>query len=106
MAKQSEQLRFPTGVFTNEEFTIIFTDDRKYFFKFNDKILVEGSYIISGDKIILTDESGTVACTGANTATGKYEWKYGDERLIFSKIEDHCEERISNLTRNPLIRLE
>jgi hypothetical protein len=106
MAKQSEQLRFPTGVFTNEEFTIIFTDDRKYFFKFNDKILVEGSYILSGDKIVLTDESGTVACTEPDTATGSYEWKYGDEKLFFSKIEDRCEGRISNLTKKPLIGVE
>ena len=106
MTKPSEQIRFPTGAFTIEELTITFTDDRKYFFKHHDKILVEGSYIISGDKIILTDESGAVACTEPDSATGRYEWKYGDERLIFSKIEDHCEERSSNLTRNPMIRLE
>jgi hypothetical protein len=106
MTKQSEQLQFPTGAYTNEEFTIVFTDDQRYFFKHKDKILVEGSYFISGDKIILTDESGTVACAEPETATGKYGWKYGDERLVFNKIEDRCEGRTSNLTKKPLIRLE
>ena len=106
MTKQSEQFQFPTGVFTNQEFTITFTNNRKYYFKNKNRILVEGSYIISGDKIILTDESGTVACTEPDTTTGRYEWKYGNERLIFSKIEDYCEGRISNLTKRPMIRLE
>jgi hypothetical protein len=106
MIKQSEPLRFPTGDFTNGEFTITFTSDQRYFFKHKDTILVEGSYIISDDKIILTDKSGTVACTEPATAVGRYGWKYDNERVIFSKIEDNCEGRISNLTKRPIIRLE
>jgi hypothetical protein len=106
MNKKLKGILFPTGTFTNKEFTVTFTDDRKYLFKDQDRILVEGSYIISGDKIVLTDESGIVACTEPDTSTGQYQWEFDEKQLIMNKIEDLCEGRISNLTEKPWIPLE
>lgn len=106
MTEESEQIKFPIGTFTNEEFKVTFTFDGKYFVKREDKIRVEGTYVISGDKIVLTDKSGEAACLESDTATGRYKWKYNGKKLIFNKIEDMCEGRIQSLTNEPVIHSE
>jgi hypothetical protein len=72
MPKQSEHIERPIGPVGNLEIPLTLTEDGRYFVKYGEKILAEGTYTISGDKIILTDDWRERCSHRSGTATGEY----------------------------------
>lgn len=90
------QTKFPTGAYTSGDFTITFNADGSHVVSMNGDVMVKGSFVISEDKIELTDKEGQFACEGVK---GKYKWKAQDKSLKFEKIEDECDGRVGALAQ-------
>ncbi|MCP5105990.1 MAG: hypothetical protein GY950_21580 [bacterium] len=69
----------------------------------NGNIGAKGKYTVKRDKIILTDESGPISCSG-DAKTGKYKWALDGDKLTFTLVEDKCGGRKGALTVEPWIR--
>lgn len=90
------QTKFPTGAYTSGDFTITFNADGTHVVSMNGEMVVKGSFVISDDKIELTDKEGQFACEGVK---GKYKWKAQEKSLTFEKIEDECDGRAGALSQ-------
>ena len=62
---------------------------------------VTGHYTVKGNQLELTDKEGPWACTKAGEQTGTYTWKYANSALTFTKIADHCQDRVGTLVTAP-----
>ena len=103
MNKKSEPVEFPAGTYKNAEFIVTFSDRGKIVVQKEDQLLVEGTYTVSGDRIVLTDEKGPLACKDPGTETGEYQWRIDAKGLNFIKLRDLCEGRITSLAGQPLV---
>jgi hypothetical protein len=84
------QAKFPTGSYSNRQFTITFNEDGTHTVSADGAVAVKGGYTVANDQIVLLDKEGQYACEGA---PGKYRWKLEDKNLKFEKIEDDCDGR-------------
>lgn len=89
------QNKFPIGAYVNGMFTITFLADGNHNVSAEGNVLVKGSYVVSGDQLVLTDKEGEYAC-GADQP-GKYKWTVEGTSLKFEKVEDACEGRAAAL---------
>ncbi len=106
MNKKFEPVEFPAGTYKNAEFIVTFSDEGKIIVKKEDRLMVEGTYTLSGDRIVLTDEKGPLACKDPGTETGEYQWEFDAQGLIFIRLRDLCKGRVTSLESQPLVRLE
>ena len=65
---------------------------------------VEGRYVSTGRHVVMTDETGPIACTGPRTRTGIYGWTLQENELTMSAVEDECEGRRVMLTRGKWLK--
>jgi hypothetical protein len=89
------QAKFPTGSYSNRQFTITFNDDGTHTVSADGAVAVKGGYTVTNDQIVLLDKEGQYACEGM---PGKYRWKVEDKNLKFEKIEDDCDGRSGALS--------
>jgi hypothetical protein len=100
----SAQGEFPTGAYAAGNLTLTFSGDGKYTVSEKGEVVVEGTYTVTQDQIVVTDKQGRYACTEPGASIGKYQWKYDGQALTFSKLEDACQGRIGGLTGQPLMK--
>ena len=87
---------FPTGTYNAGGISIQFDDHGHVRVSQGDRSLVDGQFLATADQIKLTDESGPMACSKGEES-GTYHWKYEDEALSFSKLNDRCDGRSGDL---------
>ena len=63
---------------------------------------VKGVYSVHGSRVAISDLKGTQACSGE--LIGIYRYEINDDTLIFTLIEDGCEDR-KNSTGSKWIKL-
>lgn len=78
---------------------LIFVKGDRFQLLLNDKPMVEGSFTIAQDGIVMTDEKGLISCSNSpGEATGKYKWTLDADKLTFAAVNDKCEGRKLLLT--------
>jgi hypothetical protein len=95
------QSTFPGGEYLAGSISILFGEHGSLRVKSSGKPLVDAVYSTHADEIRITDRSGPMACTGKGTSTGLYRWKYADDTLALTKLDDSCEGRVQDLTVQP-----
>jgi hypothetical protein len=90
------QTKFPNGAYSSGDFTMTFNADGTHVVSMNGDVVVKGNFVISEDKIELTDKEGQFACEGVK---GKYRWTAQEKSLKFEKIEDECDGRVGALSQ-------
>ena len=91
---------FPTGAYEADGTVIDFGSDGRVHISQGGKTMVEGTYKIAGDKLTLTDVSGSFACP-KDKASGTYTWQVQTSALTLTKVDDPCDDRSSDLTGHP-----
>ncbi len=89
---------FAPGDYDGGGATLHFAADGTYRVAQGAEAMVEGTYRVDGEKIVLTDVSGAFACKPAEKATGTYAWHLDGDALKLSKIDDACDDRSTDLT--------
>lgn len=86
---------FPVGTYSIDATKPSLSFDGKGRFRVaeGDKLLVSGTYDVTGDQIRITDTEGPWACTKDGQRTGTYHWTYEKSVLTLSKISDPCQDR-------------
>ena len=86
---------FPIGTYASEAFSITFADGGKVRVWNDEGTIAEGSYMVTKDRLVITDKRGREACLQAGQETGTYHWKFDvDGKVLkFSKVADKCERR-------------
>lgn len=64
----------------------------------SERVLVSGRYVVAGDRITLTDESGPMACADKQSR-GVYRWTLTQGTLTFVVVDDPCEGRSGDLAQ-------
>ena len=93
------------------QWRIALEDDGSYVLERTDVgVLINGSYQVDGDQIILTDEGGLLSCANARSTvadldpvTGVYTWTFEDEALVLVPEEEGCALRSILLSSRPLV---
>jgi hypothetical protein len=68
----------------------------------NGESVVEGHYTATVDRLMVTDETGTLSCAKeAGKETGTYKWTLKEDKLILKGIDDKCDGRRFILTLLP-----
>ncbi len=97
---------FPLGTYTSsgddEPWTHTFAPDGTFSVASNAGMLVEGTYVVTGDQIEITDERGPRAAVEAKPGT--YRWSVDQQQLMFTVVEDEVEGRVTALATHPWIR--
>ncbi len=82
---------FPKGVFTAPRGGLAaflhLNADGSFAFNLDKYELLQGTYSVTKDEIIFTDEGGPAAGKG-EFKSGKYKWKYQDGKLTFATVEE------------------
>lgn len=82
-------------------------EGNKYQISKDGEIVVEGRFTLVKEQLTLTDEKGVLACTQPpGMETGTYKWISRQKELIFTKVEDECEGRISVLTLHSWLKVK
>lgn len=85
------------------EWRIVFESGGTYRMLRDNGVVVLGTYRAEGERLILVDTSGDMACLDAPPAT--YLWKTGpDGTLTLSAVEDSCTGRQRLTTLRALVR--
>jgi hypothetical protein len=69
----------------------------------NDKIVVFGRAVVTGNRVTVTDRSGPYVCSAAER-TGVYVFSVVGKRLTFKTVADRCIGRKLILTTKPFVR--
>ena len=72
-------------------------------------VVISGTYMVDGDQLEITDESGLLSCSNATAGTiktgsigtGTYEWASEGTSISFVTVEDGCVGRVLLLTTRP-----
>lgn len=96
----SSAAAFPTGAYEAGGMVLNFGGDGRIHVLQGGKSVVEGTYKIAGDKLTLTDVSGTFACP-KDEASGTYIWQIDKSALTLTKVDDPCDDRASDITGHP-----
>jgi hypothetical protein len=91
---------FPTGEYEAGGTVIDFGGDGRVHILQGGQSVVEGTYKVAGDKLILTDVTGSFACL-KDKASGTYTWHVKESALTLTKVDDPCEDRSSDMTGHP-----
>jgi hypothetical protein len=91
---------FPTGAYEAGGTVIDFGSDGRVHVLRGGKSVVEGTYKVTGDKLTLTDVSGSFACP-KDKASGTYTWHVKESALTLTKVDDPCDDRSSDITGHP-----
>jgi hypothetical protein len=91
---------FPTGAYEAGGTVIDFGSDGRVHVLQGGKSVVEGTYKVTGDKLTLTDVSGSFACP-KDKASGTYTWHVKESALTLTKVDDPCDDRSSDITGHP-----
>jgi hypothetical protein len=91
---------FPTGTYEAGGVVIDFGSDGRFHVSQGGKSVVEGTYKVAGDKVTLADVSGSSACP-RDKASGTYIWRIEKSTLTFTKVDDPCDDRSSDMTGHP-----
>lgn len=91
---------FPTGAYEAGGIVINFGSDGRVHVLQGDKSVVEGTYKIVGNKLTLTDVSGSFACP-KDKASGTYTWQIEESAPTLTKVDDPCDDRSSDITGHP-----
>ena len=100
IAQEPGQNSFPTGSFDAGSLTLTFNANGTHTLADRGNIVVNGTYVVQGDQITLTDKSGDFACD----EVGKYQWTYDGKALRFKALLDDCGGRADGLTQQPWVR--
>jgi len=91
---------FPSGAYEAGGIVMDFGRDGRVRLSQGGKTMVEGTYKVAGDKLTLTDVSGSFACP-KDKASGTYTWHIEKSALTLEKVDDPCEDRSSDITGHP-----
>ena len=69
---------------------ITFSKKNKFQVSRDDKIVIEGSFTVTTERLTLTDEKGDLACAGANNQSGTYRWSIKQKKLSLAAVSDNC----------------
>jgi hypothetical protein len=91
---------FPVGTYAAEgqKLTIVFDDKGEFRVTQGEALQVSGRYAAKGAQLQITDRQGPWACTKAGEQSGTYRWTFENSVLTFTKVADHCEDRVQSLT--------
>jgi hypothetical protein len=67
---------------------------------FNGRQVVDAPYTVSGNQLLLTDDTGDYACH----SNARYTWHATATELHLIRVEDSCDGRMVALTAHPLVR--
>ena len=79
---------------------IAFGHDGHAMVSVNGRQVVDAPYSVSGNELILTDDTGEYACH----SNARYTWHSTSTELHLSRVEDACDGRAVALTAHPLVR--
>lgn len=85
----------------NWEFEL--SGDGRFSAELNGNFIAEGSYEVTGNKIVVSVNSVCTNCSCASNI-GRYYWALNGDQLVFQEIGDSCNGMVLILTTNPLIR--
>jgi hypothetical protein len=69
----------------------------------NEKLVVVGTAVVTGNRVKFTDRTGSYACSSAERA-GVYTYSLDGQRLTFKPVTDRCVGRKLLLTTKPLVK--
>ena len=65
---------FPTGSYISGPYTLKFEPNGAFRVTKSGVALVQGTYLVKGNQLQITDKRGPFACTGKGQATATYAW--------------------------------
>lgn len=80
-----------------------YTADRETIMREDGEVMVQGSFTIYPNTIVLNNESGPLAC---QTGPATYEWEVSDDVLTLTAVSDDCDGRRENTDGLPRERVE
>jgi hypothetical protein len=80
--------------------TIAFGSNGHATVSYNGRQVVDAPFQVSGNQLMLTDDSGEYACH----SNARYQWHDAGTELHLIKVEDSCAGRVVALTAHPLVR--
>jgi hypothetical protein len=80
--------------------TIAFGSNGHATVSYNGRQVVDAPFQVSGNQLMLTDDSGEYACH----SNARYQWHDAGAELHLIKVEDSCSGRAVTLTAHPLVR--
>jgi len=98
------QSKLPRGTFVGGDWAITIGSKNQFRVREKGKVVVVGTYTVTGDQIAFSNERGIRACTEAGMEVGKYKWAYDGKDLTLTKIEDNCEGRVNALATQSLVK--
>ncbi len=87
---------FPTGTYMSGEHALTFADHGRLQLTAKSEVVLNGTWSADGDKVTITDVSGSYACAAPDT-TGVYAWKADSGGISFTKEKDGCNDRLQAL---------
>ena len=63
----------------------------------NEQVVVRQRYTVQGDEIVFSNEAGAPAAPGEEEP-GRYRWRFEEDMLLFTLLEDHFAGRIGALS--------
>jgi hypothetical protein len=80
--------------------TLTFGSNGHAMVTYNGRQVVDAPFQVSGNELVLTDDSGDYACH----STAHYTWHAMGNELHLATAADACDGRMVVLTRHPLVR--
>ncbi len=80
-------LAFPTGQFTNTDWSLDFKADNTYTVS-GSRVSETGTYTVNGDQVVIT-------CQCCGSVKGTYNWDFDGQTLTFQAVEDACFNRMN-----------
>ena len=109
MKEQSRTGVAPTADFAKGRFavtqdrttcTIAFDGKGNYVATMNNEVAVEGTYTVTGDGRVFTDEKGLRTGRG-DEETARYRWKLDGNELVLTVVKDKPQDRKAAATSRP-----
>jgi hypothetical protein len=79
---------------------LAFGDNGHALVSFNGRQVVDATYSLSGNELILGTDTGEYACN----SNARYTWHAAGGELHLTKVEDACDGRVLVLSKHPLVR--
>jgi len=102
VAKGLPERSFPYGRLALRGYPMEMSKDGHFRIYSGSTTFVEGTFILAGNKITVTDSGGQYACKGRDMNPGSYYWTVHDEGLYLMLIKDHCTARRTAFLEAPL----
>jgi len=89
---------FPMGTYKNSAFEWVFEDNGIMFIGYLDNPEFPGSYTITGDQIVFTEEH---ECPDGEEGT--YQWEFDGNALSFKVLRENCSGRSGRIVWRPWV---